>query len=133
MGLQTKFKTIDGKEFKCTQMSASDALRSQIYLTKILSPFLSQLSNLTDKTALHLVPKLLAEVDDEKFFSFFQKTCEEAFIADKRVNFNIDFSGDLSLAYKCFVFVIETNFADFIKDAVGIDIRELMEKATASR
>lgn len=124
MARKTQTILLDKQEISVTQMDADRALRAQIYLTKVLSPFFNDLQKLTADTALDILPKILEQIDDERFYKFFIEMCEEAFINTEKVNFNKNFSGDLKKAYQCFLFVIKVNFADFIKDVLGVDIEK---------
>lgn len=130
MARKVKNRIINDVEYSVTQMDAVDAFKNQCYIAKILTPLLSNAGNLTLNDALSKVlPTIIDKVaEDDKFHSFFIGMCEQALNStkDSRVSFNRDFEDNLKSAYQVFLFVLEVNYADFIKDVFGVDLSKII-------
>lgn len=129
MARQTKTKKIGDHTYSVTQMDALEALKAQTYLTKILAPIAQEMDIRDEDTFassfMSALPNILTSVDDPQFHNFFVSMTEQAFCDGSRVSFNATFEGNLKAAYEVFFFVLEVNFADFIKDVIGVDLSKI--------
>ena len=121
--------------YSVTQMDAIKALKVQLYLTKLLAPVFNSQESFLNNLASAL-PKILENVEDEKFVNFFVEICELANVKTensneyKNINYNMHFEGGHKLkeAYEVFLFVLKVNYADFIQGVFGVDVSKILAK-----
>ena len=134
MARTTRTKIICDSEYSVYQMDAVTALKTHGFLAKKVLPHLKNLNIKADvgSDLLMNIASEIANLADEECQKFFIEICEHAFKNGERVVFNNAFSCNLKEAYLVFLFVLEVNFSDFIKDVFGVEIKDLFKKAEAS-
>jgi len=123
MTCKTETTTIKGKDVSCTQWTASKGLEMQSMLLGTLGDYcLSFVMGDWDfKGLMYIVER----ADPLKLEKLVRACCYSSKVDGLQVterNFDDVFSGDLSLLYETFSFVLQTNFKDFfIEGLTGKD------------
>ena len=123
--IETRTKTIDGTEFRTTQLPAMRAYPMFIRLGKIIGPILGSLQGVSLHTELSelgsaLGPAFSAIDPDEATRLMVDMFVSTRALVDGKVldlsseaSINRVFTGRLPLMFKVLAFVVQENFADF--------------------
>lgn len=141
MACKTEKKEINGHEYSCTQLPASEAIKIQLKLTNILGESLgSVLGALVtkrdedeDSSLKSALGSLGSKLDSQDFYDLFVKMINTCAKDGKRINFEQEFSGNILGAWEVFIFALQVNYRDFIDGLLSkAQESELLQKLTGA-
>lgn len=126
MSIETREKTINGRNITVTQFPGRKSLQYKIQIVKLIggafAHLLSGTKSVKDFTTMDvsiLVPaieKLAAQLNPNEFVDFVLTLFSMTRIDGKEINatiFDMEFGGDLALMYRVLAFVLEVNYGSF--------------------
>lgn len=138
MTCKTETKTIGEREFSVTQWSAEKALLMKLKLLKVIGPSVASLASNSDGNEVEAfakgLEKLFQNSEPEQILDLIKQclvgvAIDGTRLTESRINENFD-ADSLMDMYQVFLFVLKTNYGNFMKGQLAQKLVAKMEGET---